>query len=120
MTLQSIQGFSFGVVGANLAKKVRQLFFKNVLRQEVSWFDLDENTSGALTSRLSSDAPIVRGAVSDVMGLVVQNVLTLVVSYIIAFTNGWRMTLVMTGALPLLAFAGVMQMKFFTGVVPDL
>lgn len=112
-----VQGLCFGLVGSNLAMRVRELFFKAVLRQEIGWFDQDSNTSGALVSRLSTDAPAVRGAVADVMGIVVQNVATLVFGYVVAFTNGWKMTLVVTAALPLLAFSSYMQIKFFTGVL---
>ena len=97
---------------------MRVLFLTAVLRQEIGWFDLDSNTSGALTARLSSDAPAVRGAVADVLGLVIQNVSTLVFGYTVAFINGWKMTLVVTAALPLLGFSSYMQMKFFTGMAP--
>ena len=113
-----VQGFCFGLVGSNLASRVRVLFLKAVLRQEIGWFDLDPNSSGSLTSRRSSDAPAVRGAVADVLGLVIQNVSTLVFSYVVAFINGWKMTLVVTAALPLLGFSSYMQTKFFTGMAP--
>ena len=112
-----MQGWCFGLVGSNLATRVRTMFFQAVLKQEIGWFDLDSNTSGALTSRLSSDAPAVRGAVADVLGVSVQNIATLVFGYAVAFTNGWKMTLVVTCALPLLGFSSYMQMKFFTGEV---
>lgn len=111
-----VQGICFGIVGSNLASRVRILFFKAVLRQEIGWFDLDSNTSGALVSRLSSDAPAVRGAVADVLGVSVQNIATLVFGYVVAFTSGWKMTLVVTCVLPLLGFSSYMQMKFFTGM----
>jgi ATP-binding cassette, subfamily B (MDR/TAP), member 1 len=111
----AIQGSCFAVVGARLAERVRQAFFQAVLSMEISWFDMEENTSGALASRLSSDAPRVRGAVADAMGITVQNLMTMVAAYIIAFTSDWRMTLVITAVIPLLGFSSYMQMKFFTG-----
>lgn len=111
-----MQGFCFGLVGSNLATRVRTLFLQAVLRMEVGWFDMDTNTSGALTSRLATDAPAVRGAVADVLGIVVSNGSTMVFGYLIAFTNGWKMTLVVTAALPLLIFSSMIQMKFMTGV----
>lgn len=114
--MSTISGWCFGLVGSNLATRVRTMFFQAVLRQEIGWFDLDSNTSGALTSRLSSDAPAVRGAVADVLGVSVQNIATLVFGYTVAFTSGWKMTLVVTCALPLLGFSSYMQMKFFTGL----
>lgn len=39
----------------------------------LSWFDKDENSSGQLGSALSTDAAVIRGAVGDVFGVVVQN-----------------------------------------------
>ena len=115
LIMATIQGYSFAVVGANLAEKVRQLFFKSVLYMEVGWFDEDANTSGALTSRLASDAPSVRGAVADVLGVVIQNLTTMVAAFTIAFVYGWEMTLLIIGVLPLLVFASFAQIKFFTG-----
>lgn len=105
----------FGLVGANLSERVMRLFFHAVLYMEVAWFDQDANTSGALTARLAADAPVVRGAVGDAMGIVVQNVVTLLTGYVIAFVSGWKMTLVITAVLPLLGFSSYMQIKFFTG-----
>lgn len=109
-----MQGFCFGLVGANLATRVRTLFLQAVLRMEVAWFDMDANTSGALTSRLATDAPAVRGAVADVLGIVMSDVSTMVFGYIIAFLNGWKMTLIVTAALPLLVFSSFVHMHFMT------
>jgi ATP-binding cassette, subfamily B (MDR/TAP), member 1 len=120
LIMGTIQGFTFAVVGSNIAVRIRKMFFRALLYMEVGWFDQDMNTSGALSSRLASDAPAVRGAVSDVMGVTVQNLVTLVVGYIIAFVNGWRMTLLITAVLPLLGFSSWMQMKFFTGAAASL
>lgn len=113
-----LQGGMFGLVGSNLSERVRRLFFHAVLYMEVAWFDRDVNTSGNLTSRLAADAPTVRGAVGDALGIVVQNVVTLVTGYVIAFVSGWKMTLVITAVLPLLGFSSYMQIKFFTGAPP--
>jgi ABC transporter transmembrane region len=41
--------------------------------QDIGWFDRDENSSGAIASRLSQDALNVKGAVGDQMGLILQN-----------------------------------------------
>ena len=58
------------------------------LLQDVSFFDLDENTSGAMSSRLSVDTASIRGAVGDQLGLLAQNLVTFLTGYIIAFING--------------------------------
>ena len=81
--------------------------------QEIGWFDRDENTSGAITTRLSSDATTVRGASGDVLGIFIQNIVTLVAGYVVAFTSGWKMTLVVTAVLPLIVFSSFLQMRFY-------
>ena len=40
--------------------------------QEVGWFDEDRNSSGVLTSKLSSDALAVKGQFGDTMGMMTQ------------------------------------------------
>ena len=40
--------------------------------QEVGWFDEDRNSSGVLSSKLSSDALAVKGQFGDTMGLLTQ------------------------------------------------
>jgi ATP-binding cassette, subfamily B (MDR/TAP), member 1 len=74
-----VQGYMFAVVGSRLSLRVRKLFFEAVLHMEMGWFDKDENSSGSLTSRLSADAPSIRGATGDVLGVVTQNLVTLIV-----------------------------------------
>lgn len=46
--------------------------------QELAWFDEDEHGSSAVSSRLANDAAAVRGAVGDQLGLLVQNLVTVI------------------------------------------
>jgi ATP-binding cassette subfamily B (MDR/TAP) protein 1 len=66
------QQASFGIMGAKLSRRIRILLFDALLRQEVGWYDRDENNSGALTGALGTDAAYVRGAVGDTFGLLAQ------------------------------------------------
>lgn len=113
-----VQALMFGLVGANLAERVRVLFLRAALHMEVAWFDVDLNSSGYLAARLAADAPAVRGAVGDTLGIIVQNAVTLVVGFTIAFVNGWKMTLVVLAVLPLLGFASYVQTLVYTGGAP--
>jgi hypothetical protein len=40
---------------------MRYLSFKAMLRQEIAWFDQKANSTGALATRLASDASEVKG-----------------------------------------------------------
>lgn len=49
------------------------------------------------------------------MGVVIQNLVTVVGAYVIAFTAGWKMTLVITATVPLLGAGAWINAKFMMG-----
>lgn len=73
-----------------------------ILRNEIGWFDDTNNTSSMLSSRLESDATLLRTIVVDRSTILLQNVGLLVASLIIAFILNWRITLVVLAAYPLI------------------
>ena len=54
-----LQHYNFAVMGEYLTKRIRVRMLTNILRFEVGWFDRDENSSGAICSRLGSDSNMV-------------------------------------------------------------
>lgn len=56
-----LQTLCFAVSGDRLTQRLRHLTFKAMLRQEIGWFDDERNSTGALTTRLASDAGQVQG-----------------------------------------------------------
>ena len=55
-----VQHYNFAVVGEFLAKRIRQRMLSKILTFEVGWFDLDQNSSGAVCSKLAKEANVVR------------------------------------------------------------
>ncbi|GJP35340.1 hypothetical protein CLOM_g19842 [Closterium sp. NIES-68] len=109
----------FGVVGNALIRRVRAMCFAAVLRQEIGWFDLDENSSGAISARLATDAAQVRAMVGDQLALVVQNTATLCTGLVIAFRANWQLSLLVIALVPLLGVAGTMQIRAIQGFADD-
>ncbi|EFN58606.1 hypothetical protein CHLNCDRAFT_34209 [Chlorella variabilis] len=105
------QSYSFNYMGQKLALRVRVLMFRALLRQEVGWYDEDRNSSGVLSSKLSSDALSVKGQFGDTMGLLTQNLVTLIGGLIVAFTNGWKLSLVVVACLPVMACGAYFHTK---------
>ncbi|CAH1442409.1 unnamed protein product [Lactuca virosa] len=62
MTIQ--QGFC-GLAGTKLTKRVRDVLFRSILKQEPGWFDSDQNSTGILISRLSVDCISFRSVLGD-------------------------------------------------------
>ena len=56
-----MQIFMFSIAGEYLTMRMRTFAFEAMLRQEIGWFDLPENSTGALCSRLSADASAIQG-----------------------------------------------------------
>lgn len=59
--LRIVQGFSFAKSGELLTRRLRKVGFQAMLKQEIGWFDDPENSPGALTTRLATDASMVQG-----------------------------------------------------------
>ncbi|CAN6572129.1 unnamed protein product [Malus baccata var. baccata] len=54
------QHYNFAYMGEYLTKRVRERMLSKVLTFEVGWFDQDENSSGAICSRLAKDANVLK------------------------------------------------------------
>ena len=55
------QNYFLAKAGENLTVRLRQMAFASMLRQDIGWFDDKSNQVGALTSRLATDASLVKG-----------------------------------------------------------
>uniref|UniRef100_A0A668U9P8 Uncharacterized protein n=1 Tax=Oreochromis aureus TaxID=47969 RepID=A0A668U9P8_OREAU len=112
---QFLQGYSFAKSGELLTRRLRKVGFQAMLKQEVGWFDNPINSPGALTTRLATDASMVQGATGSQIGMIVNSVTSIGVSFIIAFYFSWKLTLVILCFLPLIGLSGVFQAKMLTG-----
>nr|CAB3473981.1 unnamed protein product [Digitaria exilis] len=111
--------FLFAIAGGKLIERIRTLTFQSILRQEVAWFDKASNSSGALGTRLSVDALNIRRLAGDNLALIVQSIASLTTGFVIAFSADWRLALIITFVIPLVAAQGYAQLKFLKGFSED-
>lgn len=74
----AIQGVAFAKCSERLVHRVRDRAFRTMLRQDVAFFDQDENTAGALTSFLSTETTHVAGLSGTTLGTILMVCTTLI------------------------------------------
>ncbi|CDP07374.1 unnamed protein product [Coffea canephora] len=110
-----LQHYFYTLMGERLTTRVRLRMFSAILSNEIGWFDMDENSTGSLMSKLAADATLVRSALADRLSTVVQNVALTVTSFVIAFTLSWRIAAVIIATFPLLIGASIAEQQFLKG-----
>ncbi|ELU12561.1 hypothetical protein CAPTEDRAFT_175467 [Capitella teleta] len=109
------QGFMFGLSGEGLTMRLRQLTFRALLRQEMAYFDDDKNNTGALTTRLSTEASAVQGATGARLGTAFQSLAAIGTGVIIGFIYSYKLTFLILAFMPFIVISGYLQMKVMTG-----
>ncbi|WJX13490.1 ABC transporter B member 11 [Trifolium repens] len=93
------------VTGERQAARIRGLYLKTILRQDVTFFDKETNT-GEVVGRMSGDTVLIQDAMGEKVGKFLQLIATFIGGFVIAFTKGWLLTVVMMSTLPLLVVSG--------------
>uniref|UniRef100_A0A6N2K363 ABC transmembrane type-1 domain-containing protein n=1 Tax=Salix viminalis TaxID=40686 RepID=A0A6N2K363_SALVM len=94
-----LQHYFYTLMGERLITRVRLSMFSAILCNEIGWFDLDENSTGSLTSTLAADATLVRSTLADRLSTMVQNVSLTVTAFVIGFSFSWRVSAVVIASI---------------------
>ncbi|PKI36032.1 hypothetical protein CRG98_043607 [Punica granatum] len=96
------------VTGERQAARIRRLYLKTILGQDVAFFDKETNT-GEIIGRMSGDTALIQGAMGEKVGQFLQSVVTFIAGFIVAFIKGWLLTLVMLSSIPPLILSGAIM-----------
>ncbi|XP_059434630.1 ABC transporter B family member 11-like isoform X2 [Corylus avellana] len=96
------------VTGERQAARIRSLYLKAILRQDIGFFD-KETKSGEIVGRMSGDTVLIQDALGEKVGKFIQLVATFVGGFVVAFVKGWLLGLVMLSAIPPLAISGAVM-----------
>ncbi|KAJ0092049.1 hypothetical protein Patl1_24722 [Pistacia atlantica] len=105
-----LQVSSWTLTGERQAARIRSLYLKTILRQEIGFFD-KETSTGEIVGRMSGDTILIQEAMGEKVGQFIQNIFSFFGGFVLAFARGWLLTLVMLCSIPPIAISGGLMMK---------
>lgn len=102
----SCQGIAFAFCSERLIRRARIQAFRTMLRQDIAFFDREENSAGALTSFLSTETTFLSGMSGATLGTLLLVSTTLIASISISVAIGWKLALVCASTIPILLGCG--------------
>ncbi|KAK9719748.1 hypothetical protein K7432_004602, partial [Basidiobolus ranarum] len=87
--------------GERQTRKIRESYLAAVLRQDIAWFD--KLGAGEITTRITSDTHLIQDGISEKFPQSCSYVATFISAFVIAFTRSWRLTLVLSCIIPMIA-----------------
>ncbi|KAK2746070.1 multidrug-resistance transporter mdr5 [Myotisia sp. PD_48] len=93
-----IHTVAFNVTAIRSVRILRLRYVRAILRQEMSYFDT--YTPGSVATRISNNANLIQTGLSEKVGTCIQGVTMLIASFVVAFTQSWRLTLPVATTIP--------------------
>ncbi|KAL1496847.1 hypothetical protein AB1Y20_014433 [Prymnesium parvum] len=107
---------ALGRAGEHLTKNLRYKLLSILLRQEIGYFDEENNSVGELSEFLGEKVTFVQGIMGEKIGSIAQIQAMLVTCIIVMFTAGdWRMALVVLGFFPIMTVAMALALAAMMG-----
>ncbi len=103
------QGLAFAYCSERLVHRARNQAFRTMLRQDIAFFDKEENSAGALTTFLSTETTRLAGMSGVTLGTILLVTTTLVAAVALSVAIGWKLALVCAATIPILLACGYLR-----------
>jgi ATP-binding cassette subfamily B (MDR/TAP) protein 1 len=107
--------YFFWGIGEILTKKFREMMFDKFLNFHMGFYDRNENSPGALLTKLASDCTKLNGIALSIIGQLLQTAVTLILGITLALVYDWRLCLINLGFLPLIIGTYIIQFRVQKG-----
>jgi ATP-binding cassette subfamily B (MDR/TAP) protein 1 len=107
----SVRVSLFSRVGEKLTRNLRLICFQASLQQSMSFYDNPKNSVGRLTTRLATDATLVKGATGDSIGTCLEGFACICATMVIGFTASPELAGILVCVFPLLVAGSVYEFK---------
>lgn len=101
LVVNLLQHYNFAIMGEKLTKRIRIRMLTKIFTFEAAWFDEEQNSSGALCSRLNNEASLVKSLIADRVSLLVQTISAVLIAMVMGLIVAWKLALVMIAVQPL-------------------
>ncbi|KAL2797225.1 P-loop containing nucleoside triphosphate hydrolase protein [Aspergillus keveii] len=109
----SMIGYSSNSISMHVGSVARKDYFTNILQNPVPYFDKEENASGSVASRLSSDTKQLQEFCGIPSVFPMISVLNVTGCMTIAFIYGWKLSAVgVIAVMPILATAAYLRVRY--------
>eukprot|EP00168_Porphyra_purpurea_P020842 TRINITY_DN893_c0_g1_i1.p1 TRINITY_DN893_c0_g1~~TRINITY_DN893_c0_g1_i1.p1 ORF type:complete len:1344 (-),score=525.06 TRINITY_DN893_c0_g1_i1:346-4377(-) len=103
-----------GISGERMTKQLRAASFRAMLRQEMAYFDERKTLWGALSTRLATEATLVKGLTGDAAGSIIMMLGAVGVGIVIGLVSCWRVALIVLAVMPGVALGGYLEVQQMT------
>ena len=105
----SIQGIAFAYCSERLIHRARDKAFRVMLRQDIAFFDREENSAGSLTSFLSTETTHLAGMSGVTLGTILVVTTTLIAAISLSCALNYKLALVCIATIPILLSCGFLR-----------
>ncbi|KAI1642520.1 putative ABC transporter [Daldinia loculata] len=98
LALVYIFSVCWNLFGDRLAHRLRERYFRSLLRQEVSFFD--KLPAGEVSSRLSADINVIKSGTSEKVGVYMGSLAMFITSYVVAFIKNAKLAGILVSLVP--------------------
>ena len=101
--------WKFETIGSVITNELRKKIIDKYLKLHIGYFDLNENSPGALLTRLSIDTTQLNSLVLTVIGDLINSIGNFIVGIVLGFYYDWRMTLICICFVPFIVIACIIR-----------
>eukprot|EP01107_Rhizomastix_libera_P017209 TRINITY_DN786_c0_g1_i5.p1 TRINITY_DN786_c0_g1~~TRINITY_DN786_c0_g1_i5.p1 ORF type:complete len:1335 (+),score=441.92 TRINITY_DN786_c0_g1_i5:243-4007(+) len=102
-----------GITAQNQATHIRHEYFKCAISQEIAWYD--SKKAGEITERFGGDIETIQGGLGNKFGMIFQCLCMFVGGWIVGFTNGWRLAIIILAVMPFIVVTAGLLGKLMQG-----
>ncbi|XP_055296579.1 multidrug resistance protein homolog 65-like [Sitodiplosis mosellana] len=110
------QTYWFSEASVELATRVRSMTFAALLQQNCAWFDDENNSTGALSARLTSDAGDLQDAIGNPLNEIIRSFSTFAIGIFVAFGYSVKLSIACMVAFPLSLLTVILEARHMSKI----